>query len=95
LLAALPEEVLAQVMDVIEDLPEDTPYTTLKERLLETHNLSNFKKLEQLFKSGQLGARKPSQLLNSMLEYCHRERRGRCSSTSCFFSGSLSLFVPC
>jgi hypothetical protein len=29
LLAALSEEVLAQVMDVIEDLPEDTPYTTL------------------------------------------------------------------
>jgi hypothetical protein len=77
LLAALPEEVLAQVMDVIEDLPEDTPYTTLKDRLLETHTLSNFEKLEQLFKSGQLGARKPSQLLNSMLEYCPQgEERG-------------------
>jgi len=77
LLAALPEEVLAQVMDVIEDLPEDTPYTTLKERLLETHTLSNFEKLELLFKAGQLGARKPSQLLNSMLEYCPQgEERG-------------------
>ncbi len=46
LLAALSDEVLAQVMDVIEDLPEDTPYTTLKERLLEKHTLSNFQKLE-------------------------------------------------
>jgi len=55
LLAALPEEVLAQVMDVIEDLPEDTPYTTLKERLLETHTLSNFEKLELLFKAAGRG----------------------------------------
>jgi hypothetical protein len=62
---------------VTEDLPEDTPYTTLKERLLETHTLSNFEKLELLFKAGQLGARKPSQLLNSMLEYCPQgEERG-------------------
>jgi hypothetical protein len=95
LLAALPEEVLAQVMDVIEDLPEDTPYFTLKERLLETHTLSNFEKLEQLFKSGQLGARKPSQLLNSIWSTAHRERRGGCSSTSCFSSVCLSLCGPC
>jgi hypothetical protein len=70
LLAALSEEVLAQAMDVMEYLPEDMPYSTLKEQLLETHTLSNFEKLELLFKTGQLGARKPSQLLNSMLEYC-------------------------
>jgi hypothetical protein len=30
LLSTLPEEVLAQVKDVIEVLPEDTPYFTLK-----------------------------------------------------------------
>ncbi len=45
-------------------MPEDTPYSTLKERLLKTHTLSSFEKLEQLLK--QLEAHKPSQLLNSM-----------------------------
>jgi hypothetical protein len=55
----------------------DTPYSTLQERLLETHTVSNFEKLELLFKTGQPGARKPSQLLNSMLEYCPQgEERG-------------------
>jgi hypothetical protein len=40
LLSTLSEEILAQVMDFIEDLPEDTPYSTLKERLLKTHTPS-------------------------------------------------------
>jgi hypothetical protein len=38
LLSALPEEIPAPVMDVLEDLPEDTPYSTLKDCLLKTHS---------------------------------------------------------
>jgi len=70
LLSALPEDVIAAVLDVLEEVGEEQPYTTLKQRLLETHVLSDFEKLELLFKMPGLGARKPSQLLTAMLEAC-------------------------
>ena len=70
LLSALPEDVISSVLDVVEQIGEDEPYTQLKDRLLETHVLSDFEKLEILYKLPTLGARKPSQLLLSMLEVC-------------------------
>ncbi len=70
LLSALPEDVIAAVLDVLEEVGEDEPYTILKDRLLETHVLSDFEKMELLFKVPNLGARKPSQLLTSMMEVC-------------------------
>jgi hypothetical protein len=70
LLAALPERVLDQVMDVVDNISEDFPYDVLKSRLLETHTLSDHEKLEVLYKSEHLGGRKPSQMLASMLAYC-------------------------
>jgi hypothetical protein len=57
-------------MDVVDNIPEDFPYDTLKSRLLETHTLSDHEKLEILYKSEPLGGRKPSQMLASMLAYC-------------------------
>jgi hypothetical protein len=70
LLAAMPEKILDQVMDVVDNIPEDFPYDILKSRLLETHTLCNHEKLEILNKSEPLGGRKPSQMLASMLAYC-------------------------
>jgi len=70
LLSALPEDVISSVLDILEEVGEEEPYSILKERLLETHVLSDFEKLELLFKVPSLGARKPSQLLTSMLEVC-------------------------
>ncbi len=70
LLSALPEDVIAAVLDVLEDTGEEQPYSILKTRLLETHVLSDFEKMELLFKVPVLGARKPSQLLTAMLEVC-------------------------
>jgi hypothetical protein len=70
LLAALPERVLDQVMDVVDNISEDFPYDILKSRLLETHTLSDHEKLEILYKSEHLGGRKPSQMLANMLSYC-------------------------
>ena len=70
LLAAMPEKILDQVMDVVDNIPEDFPYDTLKSRLLESHTLSDHEKLEILYKSEPLGGRKPSQMLASMLAYC-------------------------
>jgi hypothetical protein len=57
-------------MDVVDSIPEDFPYDTLKSRLLETHTLSDHEKLEILYKSEHLGGRKPSQMLANMLPYC-------------------------
>ena len=45
LLAAMPEKILDQVMDVVDNILEDFPYDTLKSRLLETHTLSDHEKL--------------------------------------------------
>jgi hypothetical protein len=71
LLSSLPDDVVAGVLDVVEAaMRDDEPYDTLKERLLETHELSNFEKLDVLFKVERLGGRKPSQLLQEMLQVC-------------------------
>jgi hypothetical protein len=66
----MPEKILDQVMDVVDNIPEDFPYDTLKYRLLESHTLFDHEKLEILYKSEPLGGRKPSQMLASMLAYC-------------------------
>ncbi len=59
-----------QVMDVVDNVPEDFPYDMLKTRLLETHTLSDHEKMDVLFKSEPLGGQKQSQMLVSMLAYC-------------------------
>jgi hypothetical protein len=69
LLVALPEKVLDQGMDVVDNVPADFPYNTLKARLLETHTMLDQEKLDVLFKMEPLGGRKLSQLLASMLAY--------------------------
>jgi len=72
LVTALPQSVAAAVVDVIDRPPIEYPYTALKHRLLEAHELSDYQKLEMLFKMGPLGGRRPSELLTAMLEYCPR-----------------------
>jgi hypothetical protein len=72
LVGSLPRDSLRQVIDVIE-APHDTlPYTTLKQRLLSTHEMTKFQRIEALFKMEGLGGRKPSELLSQMLELCPR-----------------------
>jgi hypothetical protein len=70
LLAALPETVVGQILDVIETAPEDTAYDHVKQRLLETHVLSDYEKIDLLVKMEPMGGRKPSQLLAAMMEFC-------------------------
>jgi hypothetical protein len=67
LLAVMPEKILDQVMEMVDNIPEDFPYDTLKTSLLEARTLS---KLEILYKSMPLDGRKPFQMLASMLAYC-------------------------
>jgi hypothetical protein len=59
-------------MDVIERPDLLQPYTVLKDRLLATHQLSDYQRIARLHKMEPLGARKPSELLSAMLELCPR-----------------------
>jgi hypothetical protein len=69
-LSALPEDMVGQILDLVEAAPEATPYTFLKARILETHQLSDYEKFDMLVKMEPMGNRKPSQLLAAMMEFC-------------------------
>jgi len=70
LVAALPETTLAQVMDIINNIPAVNPFDVLKLKLLEAQLLSDQEKMDVLFQLGPLGDRKPSQLMASRLSVC-------------------------
>jgi hypothetical protein len=69
-LAALPADIVAQVLDIIEEAPEGDQYQFFKEQLLRSHQLSDYEKFDRLVKMEPMGGRKPSQLLHDMLEFC-------------------------
>jgi hypothetical protein len=58
----------------------------LKEKLLSTHELTNFERIEKLMQLKPLGARKPTELLAEMLQLCPRGRNQTCFSCSSFSS---------
>ena len=72
LLAALPQDIVATVYDVIMTLSETiddddaTPYSTLKQSLIERHTLSESAKLEALFSNQEMGDNKPSEFFRSL-----------------------------
>ncbi len=70
--AALPHESIRLVADIVEGEPSETPYDDIKQRLVASHQLSDFQKAERLFQMPALGARKPSELMAAMLETCPR-----------------------
>jgi hypothetical protein len=67
LVAALSETTLAQVMDIINNIPVINHFEVLKLRLLEALVLFDQEKMDALFQLGHLGDHKPSQLLALML----------------------------
>jgi hypothetical protein len=50
----------------------ETPYDDIKQRLVASHQLSDFQKVKRLFQMPALGGRKPSELMAAMLETCPR-----------------------
>lgn len=70
--ASLPHESLRLVADLVENPPSPTAYDDIKQRLVASHQLSDFQKAEKLFAMQQLGARKPSEMMAAMLETCPR-----------------------
>ncbi len=69
-LSALPADMVAQVIDIVDTMPEADQYNHFKAQLLETHQLSDYEKFDMLAKMEPMGGRKPSQLLHAMLEFC-------------------------
>ena len=69
--------------------PLFNPYTALKTRLLDAHQLTDYQRVDQLLKMGDLGARRPSELLAPMLELCPRRQE-----TSLFFTHLFLCRLP-
>lgn len=65
ILAAMPEDVVATVVDVIQN-PNNRSYEVLKEALISRHSISEQKKLESLFVNTEMGDQKPSQFYRSL-----------------------------
>jgi hypothetical protein len=72
MVAALPHESLRMVADLMELPPAATAYNDIKNRLVASHQLTDFQKAEKLFQMPALGSRKPSDLMAAMLETCPR-----------------------
>ena len=89
LVGALSKESIGWVLDLIEVPPLFTPYTQLKTRLLEAHQLTDYQKVDQLLKMESLGARRPSELLAAMLEACPRSQE-----TNIFFTHLFLCRLP-
>ncbi|CAE1312481.1 unnamed protein product [Acanthosepion pharaonis] len=62
----LPADIVEEVMDLLENVPDDNPYDRLKEAILKRTGASNEAMLRNLFTQVELGDRTPSQLLKHM-----------------------------
>ena len=87
MVGALSKESIGRVLDLVEVPPLFNPYTALKARLRDAHQFTDYQRVDQLLKMGDLGARRPSELLAAMLELCPRGQE-----TSLFFT---HLFLCC
>ena len=62
----LPTDVAAEVIDLLDHMPEDKPYDTLKNAIIKRMGTSDGKKLHDLFYNLTLGHMTPSQLLRKI-----------------------------
>ena len=62
----LPTDVAAEVIDILDPMPLDTPYDKLKQGVLNRTSTSDSTRLQQLLSGVELGDRTPSQLLRHM-----------------------------
>ena len=67
LVAALDQESATRALDVIEEAPVTNPYKMLKDRLLDSFQLSEYERASALLHMAPLGDQKPSQLMDKML----------------------------
>uniref|UniRef100_A0A8D8PRZ1 DUF7041 domain-containing protein n=1 Tax=Cacopsylla melanoneura TaxID=428564 RepID=A0A8D8PRZ1_9HEMI len=67
-IAAMETCVLEQVMDIVEQPPQD-PYATIKKRIIKLFDLSPHQRQQRLMTECFLGDKKPSQLLLEMKKF--------------------------
>ena len=70
--AALPEAVARHASHILEQPPLYFPYEEIRHHLTSHHELTNFEKVERIVATEPLGARKPSEMLSAMMEFCPR-----------------------
>lgn len=88
-LAGLPHDSLRLVLDIAESPPTDDPYACIKDRLMQSHQLSDYQRLDKLFNMPPLGTEKPSTMMAAMLELVPRgEERSK------MFSGLFLQRLP-
>ncbi|BHF75764.1 hypothetical protein SprV_0501886100 [Sparganum proliferum] len=71
--AALPMDIATDLRDIIDCPPTEAPYTALKEALISRIFLSTQKRLQRLVSEGDLGDKKPTQLLRRMEKLADRQ----------------------
>lgn len=84
LVSSLTKEVVSLVLDIVEFPPDHMPYTALKQRLLASHQLTDYQRIARLHKMEPMGGRKPSELLSAMLELCPRGQEANMFFTHLF-----------
>jgi hypothetical protein len=84
LIGALPRESLRLIVDLTENPPAEGPYEAVKARLLQSHELTEFQRVEKIMSMPPLGAQKPSQLMAAMLELCPAGQEKSPFFTCCF-----------
>ena len=67
MVASLPQDVAAQILDLIRAPPAGDPYEVLKERLTTLYSLNDYQRFEALVSLPLTGDQKPSHLMNRML----------------------------
>ena len=65
--ASLPQDVAAQILDLIRAPPAGDPYGVLRERLITLYSLNDYQRFEALVSLPLTGDQKPSHLMNRML----------------------------
>ena len=73
-IAALPQEIVTSVFDVMQQItdsfetetPDSTPYLTIKKALIDRHTLSESARIESLISGVEMGDRKPSEFYRSL-----------------------------
>jgi len=86
--ASLPHESMRLIRDIVKNPPADGQCEAVKARLMQTHELTAFQRVEKIIDMPGLGSRKPSQLLAAMLELCP-ENEARTTFFSCIFLKKL------
>lgn len=66
LIARLKPDELPDISDILENMPENNKFETLKNRLISVYEESETKQMNQLLNEIELGDQKPSQLLRRM-----------------------------